>query len=123
MIWRAESAKEDEPKGIGMFFQYGSADGAVSEIKRHVGGGFVWKGPVPGREEDALGSGITWVSLSGAGGAGFAKSHELAVETFYKISITPWLTAKPDLQYIVNPSGARGVKNALIPGMRFEWTF
>jgi carbohydrate-selective porin OprB len=123
MIWRAESAKEDEPKGVGMFFQYGSADGAVSEIKRHVGGGFVWNGPIPGRDEDALGSGITWVSLSSAGGAGFDKSHELAVETFYKISITPWLTAKPDLQYIVNPSGARGVKNAFVPGVRLEWTF
>jgi porin len=123
LIWCGESAKEDEPKGIGMFFQYGSADGAVSEIKRHVGGGFVWTGPIAGRDEDTLGTGITWVRFSGAAGAGFDKGHELAVETFYKISITGWLSAKPDLQYIVNPSGARSINNALVPGMRFEWTF
>jgi carbohydrate-selective porin OprB len=123
MVWRAESSKEDEPKGIGMYFQYGVADQSVSEIKRHVGGGFVWRGPMSSREEDALGSGISWVRLSGARDAGFDDSYELAAEIFYKIQVTPWLTAKPDLQYIVNPSGARSVKNALIPGMRFEWTF
>jgi len=122
-IWRAESSTEDKPQGIGMFFQFGVADGAVSEIKRHLGGGLIWRGPVSGRNDDALGWGLTWVRLSGAVGAGFDKSYELSVESFYKIQITPWFRAKPDLQYIVNPSGARGVKNALVSTLRFELTF
>jgi carbohydrate-selective porin OprB len=123
MLWRVESEKEDEPRGVGMYLQYGMADESVSEIKRHVGGGLVWRGPLEAREEDALGMGVTWVGLSGASGAGFDKDYELSLEAFYKVQITPWLTAKPDLQYIVNPSGARGVKNALVPGLRLEWTF
>jgi carbohydrate-selective porin OprB len=123
MIWRVETEKEDEPNGIGMYVQYGMADESVSEIKHHAGAGFVWRGPLAGREEDAVGAGVTWVRLSDAAGAGFDKNHEVALETFYKIQLTPWLTAKPDLQYIVNPSGARAVKNALVPGLRLEWTF
>jgi carbohydrate-selective porin OprB len=117
MIWRAKplALTEEQPKGIGMFFQYGFADAAVSEIKRHLGTGLVWRGPLPGREDDALGWGLTSVRLSDAAGAGFDKNYEVTVESFYKIQITPWVSAKPNLQYIINPSGARDVKNALVP--------
>jgi porin len=85
--------------------------------------GLVWRGPLPGRDEDALGWGITSVRFSGEAGAGFDRNYEFTVESFYKIQITPWGSAKPDIQYIVNPSDARGVKNALVPTLRFEWTF
>jgi len=123
MLWRAEPAKDDDKKGIGLFFQYGKAEPSVSEIQHHIGGGLSWTGPIPNREEDVLGWGTSWVRLSSAPGAGFAKKHELAIETFYKIKVTGWFSLKPDLQYIVNPSGAQGVKNALVPTMRFEWQF
>lgn len=123
MLWRAKSSKEDEPKGVSMYFQYGWADRHVSEIARHVGTGLLWKGAIPSRDEDSLGTAITWVRLSSASGAGFEKNHELVFETFYKLRVTPWLALKPDLQYIVNPSGARSIKNALVPTMRFEWAF
>jgi porin len=123
MIWRVESADEEQPKGIGMYFQYGSADESVSEIKRHFGGGFIWRGPIPSRDDDALGFGVSRAALSSARNAGFDKSYELAVETFFKIQITPWLSAKPDVQYIVNPSGDRNVRSAVVAGTRLVWTF
>jgi porin len=123
MVWRVESQDEEQPKGIGMYFQYGSADESVSEIKRHFGGGLIWRGPLSNRDDDAVGVGISRAALSGARNAGFDKSYELAVETFVKIQITPWLSAKPDVQYIVNPSGDRNIRNAVAAGTRLEWTF
>jgi porin len=123
MVWRVESVDEEQPKGIGMYFQYGSADESVSEIKRHFGGGLIWRGPIPGRDDDALGLGISRAALSSARNAGFDKRYELAVETFLKIQITPWLSAKPDVQYIVNPSGDRNIRSAVVAGTRLVWTF
>jgi len=38
----------------------------------------------------------------------FTEDYELAVEAFYNIGITPWLSVKPDLQYIVNPGSEHG---------------
>ena len=123
MLWRADSAKKENKRGIGMFLQYGHADPHISGIRHHLGGGFSWTGPIPSREEDVFGWGVTWVRLSSAPGTSFVKKHELALEMFYKVKITPWLSVKPDLQYIVNPSGSQDIKNAFVPTLRFEWTF
>lgn len=53
----------------------------------------------------------------------FNESHETALELFYKAQITPWLTLKPDLQYIVNSGGDSSLGDTLVGTLRVEVAF
>ncbi len=122
-LWRENSADEEDEQGVAAFFQLGWADEDVSEIALHVGGGATWTGLLPGRDEDVLGFGVTWVQLSDEPGAGFGEDDELTIEWFYRLQITPALAIKPDLQFIHNPGGDAGVDDALVATLRVEAAF
>lgn len=121
ILWREHADSRDDAQGIGAFFQYGYADEDVSEVTQHLGAGFNWTGAIPERDEDIFGLGATWARLSDQ--AGFSENHETVVEMFYKIHLTPWLSLKPDLQYIINPSGSSEVSDVLVGMVRVDLIF
>jgi porin len=59
-----ESDDPEDGQGLGVFAQYGYADPDVSPFEHHVGAGLTWTGALPGRDEDALGLGLSWAGLS-----------------------------------------------------------
>jgi len=94
----------------------------------HLALGAAWTGALPGRDGDAFGVMASYVHFGDeARFAGtFDEDDELAVEAFYKFQLTRWLTLKPDLQYIINPSGrgpAGDIDNALVGTVRLEVAF
>jgi porin len=121
MIWREHGEWQDDPQGIGVFFLYGYADEDVSEVTQHLSAGMSWTGAIPRRDKDMAGLGVTWARLSDK--AEFAENHETAIEWFYKIWVTPWLSLKPDLQYIINPSGGGAVSDVLVGTVRVDMIF
>jgi porin len=118
VLWRERGSDDEDAQGIGAFLQYGYADPDVSAFEHHVGGGLAWTGAVPGRDDDVLGLGASWVKFSDRGGAGFTEDGELAVELFYKMRLLKWLSVKPDLQYIQHPGGERGRDDAWVGTLR-----
>jgi len=122
-IWRKHPDADDDAQGVGAFFQYGYANPAISEVSHHVGGGVAWTGPCEYRKDDIIGAGLTYVRFTDSPAAGFAHNGELAVEAFYKIAITPWLSVKPDIQFIHNPSGAAGVNDSVAGSVQFKASF
>lgn len=122
-IWRENPDNDEDEQGLSAFLQAGWADGAVSEIDTHIGGGATWTGLIPGRDDDILGLGATWVSLSDEPGAGFTKNSELTFEWFYRLQLTPALAIKPDLQWIVDPGGDASVNDAVVGTLRVEFVF
>ena len=120
-LYKTNPEDADDARGLAAFAQYGYADRDVSEIDHHVGGGLVAVGALPGREDDAAGVAATYVHLSEL--AGFARSYELALETFYKVQVTPAVSVKPDLQYVINPSGGGDARDALVGIVRVEIAF
>ena len=50
-------------------------------------------------------------------------SSELTIEASYRAVLTPWLSVQPDLQYIINPGGDAGLRNALVIGVRTQLGF
>lgn len=123
-IWqrRAPNPNSGDPApSIGIFAQYGLADADISVIDQHVGVGLQWTGPIPtnSRASDVLGAGASCVHLSNQ--AGLSRDYELAIEAFYKLQFTPWLSLQPDLQFIVNPGG--GTHDALVGTVRAELDF
>jgi porin len=107
-LWNENPEAKGDQQGVGLFFQYGHADSAVSIVQHHVGGGLAWKGAIAMRDDDIFGVGASWVRFTDAPAAGVTQRDELVVETFYKIRFNGWLSIKPDLQFIHNP-GERDV--------------
>lgn len=122
-LWRAAPDDPEDERGVGVFALAGWADPDVSEAHYHLGAGLVWNGPIAGREDDATGVGATWVGFSSEDGAGFDDAGELAVELFYRLQITPSFSVKPDLQWIMNPSGDADVDDAFVATIRVEVRF
>ncbi len=122
VLWRENPGDEDDEQGVAAFFQYGLADGHVSAAEHHIGGGVVWIGALPGRDDDALGAAFGLVIFSDEPGAAFSDNEEVAIEFFYKCQATPWISVKPDLQYILNPGGI-SLSDALVATVRCEVVF
>jgi porin len=114
-LWCVHPDDDTDGRGIGAYLQYGHADQSVSEIRDHLGAGIAWTGMLPSRNDDVAGLGVSYVRLSDAlEGEG----EEVAVEFFYKVQVTPWISVKPDLQYIRHPGGESGVDDALVATVR-----
>jgi porin len=118
-----ETATEDAEteQGLGVFLQFGWSPSDRNEISQHYGAGFQYYGLIPTRDRDVFGLGVQHISLSGAVQSLEDRFSETAIELFYKAQISEWLTAKPDLQYVINPGGAG--RDALIAGVRWEFSF
>ncbi|MBX2851074.1 MAG: carbohydrate porin [Phycisphaeraceae bacterium] len=116
----AEAAADDQ--GVYFFAQFGYADARVSAVEHHAGAGVQWVGLIPDRDSDVAGLMVSYAGLSDEPGAGFTDEAETAVELFYKAQITPWLSLKPDLQYIANPGGV-GLDDAWVTTLRLELVF
>ena len=126
MLWKESYSGEDD-QGIGAFFQYGYSPGNINFLQDYYGGGFVYKGLLPGRDQDIFGTAFASVMFSDPyrdmqsnKGINVGKS-ETAWETFYKCIVKRNLSVQPDIQYIAHPSGR--YKDALVPGLRFETVF
>lgn len=121
-LWTPEGAGPDDARGISGFVQLGLADDAVSAVSAQYAGGIVFNGLVPGRTDDAFGLYASLCDFSDDAAAGF-DADEFVVEFTYECAVTPWLTVKPDLQWIANPGGDESVDDAFVATLRCILTF
>jgi porin len=121
-----------------VFFSAGASDGNPNPIKWAFIAGIGGKGVIPGRLDDSFGVGFARTQFSSAfipflrENLNLGLEHEDAMEMYYNLAITGWLTATADLQVInqalnktFNPSGLGlvNVDNATIAGIRFRVRF
>ena len=111
-------------QGVGVFLQIARTEQDVFDADLHVGAGVVWTGAIPTRDADVLGLMASYVHFGDpVRSAGtIVEDHELNVQAFYKVQVTPWLALKPDVQYIANPGGTRR-PDAFVGTLRLEVTF
>lgn len=107
-----------ETQGLAGFFQFSWAPNDRNQVDRHFGGGLVYRGLLPGRDDDRIGAGFTLIDFAGALERTAGQTYENAVEFFYKAQVRPWLCIQPDVQFIASPSGI--YDDALVVGLRFE---
>jgi len=104
LIYRENVCDDADAQGLGIFVSYFQAFSSGVIPAAAIGddflAGIVYRGLVPGRDEDVVGAGVAWAELFQGG-----TDQETVVEIFYKARITPWLSLQPDLQYIASPSG------------------
>lgn len=135
-----ENDDPEDDQGLGAFVQYGYAPAEYNTVEHYWGGGLLYKGPLPGRDEDYLGVGVAHAVFSDRMAVGAPApvrmtfrgaphllmapldatppTAETTTELFYAVQLREWLRLQPDLQYIGNPNGDG--RDALAAGVRFE---
>lgn len=116
-------------QGLSGFLRLGVADEDVNQVGFYAGGGLVYTGLFPARDEDVLGFGISaafngdrFEAAQEAAGAP-VDSRETAFELTYWIPVLPWLSVQFDAQYIKNPSTDPTLDDATLVGLRYQVTF
>lgn len=116
-------------QGLSGFLRLGLADEDVNPLSYYAGGGLVYTGLFPGRDEDVLGLGVSaafngdrFEAARDAAGAP-VEGREIAVELTYWMPVLPWLSVQFDAQYIKNPSTDPTLDNASLVGLRYQVTF
>ena len=51
------------------------------------------------------------------------QTHESIAEIDYNVQIAPWLSIRPNLQYVVRPAGTGRIPNAFVFGLYTGVTF
>ena len=115
MLW-TESG--DNEQGLGTFLQCSWPPSDRNQVDLNYGAGLVYRGLLPRRDSDTLGTGLSVIEFSPALRELNGQTSETALELFYKARVRSWLTMQPDLQYIDRPNG--NGRDALVAGFRCE---
>lgn len=138
MIWRRAGTAD---QGLGLFLRVaGTPQTDRNQVAFYADGGLTFKGPIPGREDDTLGLGIAYASISpdaraldrderlfGQPGHPI-RDAEAVLELTYQAQLTPWWMLQPDFQFIRHPggnvptprdsSGVATIPDAVVIGLR-----
>jgi porin len=104
----------------------GRADPRFNEFRDTVHLSVAWSGGLSGREGERVGLGVAraWRGEDARAAAAAAGesllAHETVVELTWKLPVTPRLSLQPDVQYIMQPGGVPGRRDALAIGLRFD---
>ena len=119
-LWRTEGSD------LAGFVRIGGNDGDSIAIERYVNVGAQLKGPLAGREEDALGIALTRASIGSKYRASQAAagidtaSTQSALEISYRAQLAKWLAVQPLVQRFRHPSAANPVPGATVVGVRID---
>ncbi len=134
-LWTSQAA---EGRSLHAFGQYSASSQAASPFTRWYGAGLVLYKPFAGRPRDtvALGYGravpnprsrdvLQQAAEASDNAMPNLDSGEQLIELSYGYQATPWLTLRPDVQYIIEPGAFSGEKinNALVLGLQVKATF
>ncbi len=115
-------------RALDAYIRMGMAESRFNAVSTYAGAGIVLTGPIASRAEDQIG-----LSIASAGaGQDFRRaadmagtpthSRETTIELTYRAPLTDWLTIQPDLQYVMHPGFDRSLDDALVIGLRVEFS-
>jgi porin len=93
---------------------------SINELPVFFGAGLVYKGLIPGRDEDRAAVGFYFGQLSGDINTG---GSEKVLEINYTVQLTPWFYVRPDLQLVFDPAGVSSASTAVVFGGEIGITF
>lgn len=107
-------------------------DNEINSVPFFLNGGLVYKGLIPGRDNDYAGFALVYGNFSNKLDKFVSVSpefevitnttgrqdFEMVLEWMYKIQLTQWLNIQPDIQYVIQPGGTGEIPNALVLGFQ-----
>jgi porin len=119
----------DPRQGLALFVRVGEASPDVNQFDLYLGGGAVFTGLIPRRDEDQLGLAVACARNGGpfreaAATAGTpVDKTETILEATYRIQWTPFLAIQPDFQYTINPGTDPTLRDSVVVGARLQVDF
>lgn len=129
-VTRERSSKN---RGLSLFWHLAMNDKATATMDYQTQIGAVYKGPFDSRPQDYIGLGVSKMhandrmaerarlqnELNGAEdyddpGWTLVRGAEYAAELHYSISVTPWFTLRPNVQFLSGPGGVKEIKDAWV---------
>ena len=128
VVYRAQPYMDEKSgkQGLSIFTSCGGAPRDRNVVSLYVDCGCNYFGLVPGRDNDIAGVAVSYTKLSDElvqKGRPIHSGHETVIEASYKLQLNDHLYLQPDLQYIFYPGGFGAHPNALVSGLRFDFTF
>ncbi len=125
-VYREPGQVGDLDQGLILFLQAGYGDSQVNRFSRYFGGGLVYRGLFPGRDQDETGfgfaiarNGTDYKSAQRTAGLP-VNNEEVALELTHSLVVTQSFIIQPDIQYIINPGTDPSIQNAFVIGARLE---
>lgn len=112
--------RRDNGLQVQAWVRAGIGDAATDAVRSYLGGGLVASGFWQDHPDDAVGFAVAHARMNGRAGPG--AGAETAFEWTFQHKLTCWLTVQPDVQWVVNPGGFGGVRNAVVAGVRLVLT-
>jgi porin len=113
-------------RGLDGFLTLGISSPTSTNTEESLNGGLVYTGLLDSRPHDKFGFAFnenvapqSFRDQQIAEGNGF-QNYETSFELTYRAPITSWLTAQPDVQYIIHPGYDPMLRNDLVIGLHFE---
>ena len=107
---------------ISAWLRAGFATARAQPISSYVGGGIVFKAPLPGRADDRVGIAVARAEV-GFDELGLpVRGPETSIEATYQIKISESLAVQPESQYILKPSGRQDARDGFALGLRIIFT-
>ena len=118
-------------EGLTFFFNFIQADRATTIQDNEASAGFFYTAPFASRPHDHIGLGIARTDYNDRAAEAISLANpgaetpraEYSTEVYYSYLLTPWLTMRPDLQYIFDPGGYSNHTPILVIGARTVATF
>ncbi|MDD5495662.1 MAG: carbohydrate porin [Candidatus Omnitrophica bacterium] len=133
MVYREGGPGTDQ--GLVEFVAITWATPNINKWPFFIDGGLIYKGLIPGRDNDLSSFGFAYGHYS----PNIAHSErddrdingiqtdkqifEMMFDFSYRVQVTPWMYVQPDIQYIVRPKGTGKTPNAMVIGSRLGITF
>lgn len=127
LVYREPMAnKDDDPRGLGAFVRAGLAPQSDRNIVTFdFETGLNYTGLLPSRAKDITGLGFAFTRM----GDPYVRAndgtshHETILELTHLVVLGDHFSLQPDVQYIMNPGGVGGIRNALAAGLRFTLSY
>jgi carbohydrate-selective porin OprB len=110
-------------QGLSMFNLINFAPGDVNLITFYFQSGLVYRGAIPGRDNDQAMCAVAFGSYSGdnihaiqSRGIENQPNFTAVLEADYRIQLNEWAYIQPYAQYVIRPSGAAAISNATVLG-------
>jgi porin len=120
-----------DAKGLSVFVNFIQADRATSVLDNQIAAGLFYAAPFEERPNDAVAIAFgrtnynsraaDAIQLASPGAA--VPRAEYPIEVYYAYQVQPWMTVRPDFQYIIHPGGFVHAENEVIIGTRTDLKF